>query len=312
MIDFVIINYNTPELTCKCISTIFDTYSQDARIIIVDNASVDNSIIFINGKYPQVKIIANVQNYGYSKAVNIGVAAANSELVIVSNSDVEYHKNSINILEELMIEDTSIGVAGFFQFYPDGSPQRSYGYLPGFKLAIYEMFLINSIIERIHFWKRKYNILIPKTLDADYIDGASLMIRKSLFDKLNGFDEDYFFYTEEADYCYRVNKAGFRNVIKPKATITHIRGASSSSNNTYNIKSALTNQKSNMLYLKKNCSKFEASFFKFARITHFTILNKIALILTVILSGSKQNHFKIMSNIYQEISNLWRNTQIEK
>ncbi len=307
MIDFVIINYNTPELTCKCIETIFYTYNQDSNIIVVDNNSSDNSLEYIKEKFPQVNLIANNSNLGYAKAVNIGVNSTNSSYVLVTNSDVEFHKNSIYLIEKMLIENNNIGVAGFLQFYPNKSPQRSYGYYPSFKLAIFELFFLISFIEKFNLWKRKFEYFQSKNFSVDYIDGAALLIRKDLFHKLNGFDEDYFFYSEEADFCYRVSKNGYKNTINPKATITHIRGGSNSENNNFNLKSILMNENANFIFLKKNCNRFIQSFFIFSRKFRFSLLNKIAIFISYFKNNNEKDFWQKKSRNYSEISFFWKN-----
>jgi len=208
MVEFVIINYNTGELTCQCIESIFDTYSRNALINIVDNASADDSVKYISDRYPQLAIIRNEQNYGYAKAVNIGVRTTSSELVLVSNSDVTFHPNSINIAAQMLKDDAGIGVSGIFQYFPDGRPQRSYGSFPGYKLGLMDMLLLTNIQEQLSGLVRKIRVNSNKIKEVEYADGAALMIRREIFDKLNGFDENFFFYTEETDFCKRVKNLG--------------------------------------------------------------------------------------------------------
>lgn len=310
MLEFVIINYNTPELTCKCIKSIYDTYSSDSRIIVVDNASSDNSPQKIAVIYPEVKIIVNSQNFGYAKAVNIGVFNTDSEFVIVSNSDIEYHEGSLRILENMMIDNPNIGIGGFYQFFPDGNPQRSFGYRPGYKNAIYEATLYLRLIEKLHYLIRKLRLNRTDPFEVEYIDGASLLVRKSVFNKLNGFDEDYFFYSEETDYCKRVSDLGYGVVINPQATITHLRGGSSGSS-TVSAKSLRLLFDSKDLYLRKHGSNFEIIFSKYSTILFFTNLKIISRIMIILTTGLSRTKWQTTNNTYNLIIKILREQRIE-
>jgi GT2 family glycosyltransferase len=301
MIQFVIINYNTGNLTCDCIESIYRTYNNNAKIIVVDNASNDNSVDLIKSKYPDVLIIQNEINYGYAKAVNIGMKSTTSELVIVCNSDVVFHEGSINITEEILIKNSDIGVSGFQQFYPDGSIQRSYGMLPGWKLGLFDMLLISTFIKRFinnSPSKKEY-------IEVEYADGAALLIRKSIFDLICGFDEHYFFYTEEADYCKMVSDLAYKVVIIPNAHITHIRGASSG-NSDFNVSSERMLIKTKIQYLDKHKSKLETKFFIFSQFVYFYLI----FILSKCLSIVMKNKFpKSIISKYYQISKLWLNAE---
>lgn len=307
MIDFVIINYNTGELTCRCIESIFDTYSRNALINIVDNASADDSVKYISDRYPQLLIIRNEQNYGYAKAVNIGVRTTSSELVLVSNSDVTFHPNSINIAVQILNDDAGIGVSGFFQYFPDGRHQRSHGSFPGYKLGLMDMLLLTNINEQLGGLARKLRLNSDKIKEVEYADGAALMIRREVFDRLNGFDENFFFYTEEADFCKRVKNLGFKVVLNPKAVITHIRGAASGSQK-YNERVELMLIRTKIQYILKYGSRIEAGFFIFAESFHFLMISVIERILSFL---KLNNRLKYKSGIYYQIFKLWLRTKID-
>jgi hypothetical protein len=254
--DIVIISYNTSELTLKCIRSVYDTANNFiSQIIVVDNYSTDDTIQKINKHYPDVKIIVNPKNYGYAKAVNIGVRASNEKYLIISNPDVIYHQDSIKILIEAISKDNSIGVAGPCQLFPNGKWQRSFGDLPSIKLGLKDLFLITHIQQ---YLLRKNP---PKNnLEVEYIDGAVMAFRRELFDKVDGFDEDYFFYTEEADFCHHVRKLGLKNIHIPNSVVTHLRGATTKKNeaNVNRIKMLI---ESKALYCKKNLNFQNAKFF---------------------------------------------------
>ncbi len=307
MIDFVIINYKTGDLTCSCIKSIFDTYSADAKIVVVDNASPDDSVQTISKNFPDVKIIKNEQNRGYSYAVNVGVRATNSKFVIVSNADVEFHPASLHIAEQALSDDDKIGVSGFYEFYPGGKPQRSFGYFPGFKLGLMDIFFIRGIRDNLHIISRKNKTNPTKIHKVEYADGACLLIRREVFEMLNGFDEDFFFYTEEADFCRRVWDLGYRVVVNPKATITHYRGASSTQDFVVLQKEKMLAE-SKIKYLLKHCSKFETRFFKYAQCSHYLALTFKEFLVSIL---TVKKRYMLKSKMKIKLFKLWLGVSID-
>lgn len=222
--DIIIISYNTQKLTLECIKSIYNTAIEIVNdIIVVDNCSVDGSIEAINKEFPEVKLIANSQNLGYAKSVNIGVSASSSEYFIISNSDVIYKENSIYEIIKYLNQNHKVAVCGPRQLYPNGMYQYSYGDFPGISFGLKKIFLLNHLFEWID--KKKWNNGGKKIKKVAYVDGAVMAINRKAFDEAIGFDEDYFFYTEEADFCYRVQKIGWKIVHNPNSVVLHYRGA---------------------------------------------------------------------------------------
>lgn len=306
MIDFVIINYNTFELTRKCIESIYNHYGK-ANIIVVDNASIDDSVNQFHLKFPEIITIANSENYGYAKAVNIGVRASKSEYVIVCNSDVEFLENSVQISEDMMTKDSSIGIAGFNQFFPDLSPQRSHGFFPGLMLGFMDMFLLTTILGKLSIFLRKQNLFQSRIIYPQYSDGASLMIRRSLFDLLDGFDEQYFFFTEEADYCKRVWQNNYKVAINRASRIIHIRGAGRQKSD-FNEKAEKLLISTKLLFLKKHSTPTEAKIFKFTQRTYFSTISVIEYILSKLLFNENMRQ---KSKEHTRISKLWQRAEID-
>ncbi len=227
-LNIVIISYNCRDLTAACIDSVPAAAGDvDHIITVVDNASADDSVEYIKSRYPDVNIIANVNNLGYAAAVNIGAGSADSEFVVASNADVVFHPGSIEKLVSFCKADPKTGVAGPQQVYPDGSWQYSYGRLPGIKLGLSNVSFLGGIRRFIikKLWGKTG--IEKKAKQAGYIDGAVHCFRKSSYDEAGGWDEDYFFYTEEADFCFRLKKNNWKIMFCPDSVVTHIRGGSS-------------------------------------------------------------------------------------
>lgn len=260
LLNIVIISFNCKEHTLNCIKSIKETANIDLLITVVDNNSNDGTCIAIAKEYPEVIIIQNNENLGYSKAVNIGASQCDSEFLIISNADVIYHKNSIDGLVKILQSNREFAAVGPQQIYPNGKWQYSYGYLPSRRLA-YKNFFFIPTLERIvrklsfHISGKGKQFKMP-----GYLDGAVIAVRKTVFAQLNGFDEDYFFYTEEADFFSRMKSNGFKFLFVPNITVTHFRGASST-NKSINNKFANMFIQSKFLYCKKHLGKVDTLFY---------------------------------------------------
>ncbi|MES2766628.1 MAG: glycosyltransferase family 2 protein [Bacteroidota bacterium] len=231
-IDIIIISYNCAQLTLACIESVFKTH-ETARVTIVDNASTDNSPHVIREKFPEIQIIENKENRGYAGAVNIGMNATNAEFAIISNADVEFFENSIDILKNVLKENLRIGAAGPQQVFPNGKWQRSFGDPPGIGEAIREIFMLPYVFYSFKklTWKRAPGSLKSfkkiSFKNVRYIDGAVIAVRRDAFKDVGAFDEDFFFYAEEADFCLRLQKKKWEVVTVSDSVVLHHRGGSS-------------------------------------------------------------------------------------
>lgn len=301
--DIIIISYNTRELTDNCIKSIInDNENSINRIIVVDNASKDDTVNYIKTNYPSVILVRNSENLGYAKAVNIGIKYTESEVVIISNSDVVYPRNSIITMLEFIHKSQEIGCTAPQQIFSDGSWQRSYGFYPSVKLALMDFFLITSLNNAFKktFWKFLPIDRHPKYVE--YLDGASLFIRKKAFEQLGGFDEDYFFYTEETDFCYRMNRTQWQVIFYPKVKIIHHRGASYQNNNPEVIKMLI---ESKILFCKKHYPKFHTNLFIKIEKFHSIVMKYLWRFVSLLFKGdiklkanTKYEFFSICSNIW--------------
>lgn len=305
--DIIIISYNTRELTDNCIKSIIkDNENSINRIIVVDNASKDDTVNYIKTNYPSVLLVRNSDNLGYAKAVNIGIKYTESEIVIISNSDVVYPRDSIKTMLEFFYKSQEIGCTAPQQIFADGSWQRSYGFYPSVKLALMDFFLLTSLNNAFKktFWKFLPIDRHPKYVE--YLDGACLFIRKKAFEQLGGFDEDYFFYTEEADYCYRMNRTQWQVIFYPKVKIIHHRGASYQNNNPKIIKMLI---ESKILFCKKHYPRFHTNLFIKIEKYHSIVMKYLWRLLSLLLRGDIKLKANSKHEFFSICSNIWRNNE---
>ena len=194
-------------------------------MVLVDNGSSDDTAASAR-KLGCSQIIALPANVGYSRAVNSGCGAAKGEVIVISNVDVSYDSGSIQRMLAYVQSHPEVGVLGPQLYYPEGSWQRSCGFVPGIWSALIDL---SAIRQGWHWLCRR---AWPFALDrwprrVGYVDGAVMMVRRETFEAVGGFDENLKFYGEDSDFCERVRKAGWGVVFYPKARVMHVQGGSS-------------------------------------------------------------------------------------
>ncbi|MEI8402691.1 MAG: glycosyltransferase family 2 protein, partial [Alcaligenaceae bacterium] len=189
------------------------------EVIVVDNASVDNSVHFIKKENLKVKIIANKENYGFSKGNNIGVKEAQGKYVLFLNSDTRIQdKGFLRMVEFLDLNDR-VAILGAKLENSDKSTQKSAGYF-------YNVFNLAILL----FGGGKFGFLrkTPSRISRiDWVSGAALMARRDIFKKIGGFEEKLFMYMEDMDLCYRAKKIGINTYVFPRAKALHLHQGSS-------------------------------------------------------------------------------------
>lgn len=224
-VSIIIINYNTSLLLKNCLQSIFK-YSTlfEFEIIVVDNASIDDSCQMIKFEFPTVKLIESKTNLGFGRANNLGATYANGKYLFLLNSDTLLIDNSIKVLFDFMNEnvDLNVGACCGNLYKEDLSPNYSYSLnLPT---------LSNIFKYRAHLTSNDENFNTSnKNKDIANVIGADLFIRKELFDKLDGFDPVFFMYVEDSELSYRIKKNNNRIVSVPTAKFIHLQGKSSTS-----------------------------------------------------------------------------------
>lgn len=219
-VDFsiVIVNYKTPDLTIRCIESVYNSITQYSyEIIVVDNCSADESKQRITAKFPEVIFISNSENEGFGRANNLGVKKANGENLLFLNSDMLLLPNTINDCLKYIHQEHNIGVLGCKLLNEDGSLQKSvYHYVGDYMGVLHTNLLID------YFFK-------PKLPSIKAVMGAFMIIPKSLFNDVKGFDPDFFMYAEELDLCRRIANKNVEIKYLDTVVAIHKHGGSTTS-----------------------------------------------------------------------------------
>jgi hypothetical protein len=216
-LSIIIVSFNTKDLLKRCLESL----PVFPEIIVVDNGSSDGSIEMLQKlKGQKIKMIANRKNVGFAKAVNQGLKQAKGKNLLLLNSDIFVKKDALERLIAFVQKQPQTGVVGGRLLNPDGSPQGSCFYLPTLGKVIKEFWFNGPSV------LGKYVPLGDKAVEVEAVQGAVFLIPKKILEKVGFFDERYFMYFEDLDYCRRVRKAGFKVYYLPGAEFVHEHGAS--------------------------------------------------------------------------------------
>ena len=235
-ISIIIVNFNVREYIINCIQSIqyFTTKDLTFEIIVVDNASKDGSPEYFENNLPEIKLIKNRENIGFSKAINQGIDVAQGEYLFLLNPDTKLLEDSINILHSFISKQPQIGAIGPKLIGDNGHRQKSFWRRPTLLstlLSIYHLEFFNI--------KKNYgHANIDKPLSVDTISGGAFFIRRNLFNSLNGFNENLF-WMEDIDCCNRIKQQGFEIVYLPNTSIMHFSSKSAEKNWTIAISNQL-------------------------------------------------------------------------
>lgn len=227
-LSIIYVYYNTPDEILDSIYSIKNAIGNIAyEIIIVDNNSYFPLPPEIK-RDKRVTVIKNKINAGFGKGMNIGFKKSKGAYILLSNPDVLFTKKSISEMLSVMKQKSKTGIVGPRYTDSRGKRLRSFSGFPFLPGAVFSFSILNKIFPNNPFSARYWlsELDIGKEQEVDVVGGACMMIRSDLFEKVGGFDENFFMYFEESDLCLRIKKLGYKIVYYPKSEIVHLVGRS--------------------------------------------------------------------------------------
>ncbi len=231
-LSIVIVNYNTGDFLFKCLESVKkSSFPQDKlEIIVIDNASSDNSINFLIKKRQDVIFIQNRRNTGFAKANNQAIKKATGDYILMLNPDTLLQKDTLAVMYGLMEKNKKIGVATCKILLPDKTlddachrgfptPWNALCHFSGLS----KLFPNSLLFDGYHLGYQN----LDKIHEIDSCVGAFMFIRKNAGEEVGWLDEDYFWYGEDLDFCYRLKEKGWQVAFNPETEITHFKGISS-------------------------------------------------------------------------------------
>ncbi len=263
-LSVVIVNYNVKYFLEQCLHSVLKACEGiAAEVFVVDNNSVDASVEMVRQKFPAVKLIANNENTGFSKANNQAILQSKGEYVLLLNPDTVVEEDTFRKIVGFMDAHPDAGALGVKMLDGSGKflPESKRG-LPTPSAAFYKISGLASLFPKSRtFGKYHLGYLnIDKINEVEILAGAFMLLRKAALDKTGLLDEDFFMYGEDIDLSYRMLKAGYKNYYFPETRIIHYKGESTKKSS---VNYVLVFYNAMIIFARKHFSKQNAAAFTF-------------------------------------------------
>lgn len=229
LISIIIVTWNSEEFIENCLKSIFENKRTiDLEVIVVDNASQDETVKIIKGFKPEVKLISNQKNLGYARGNNQGIEIAQGEYILLLNPDIELKDNSLKLMLRFLQEHKEIDGVGPQLLNRDSSIQASCREFPDFSILLWEitglsyLFPRNKIFGR---WRMGY-FDFKATREVDQPMGSCLLLRREILQKVGNLDVGFPIFFNDVDLCYRIKRSGGVLYFYPEAKALHYKGGS--------------------------------------------------------------------------------------
>jgi GT2 family glycosyltransferase len=263
-VSIVVVSWNTRDILRGCLRSIFEqTREVSFTVFVVDNNSHDGSANMVRAEFPKVTVIENVENRGFAAGCNQGMRASSARYMLLLNPDTVILDDAVSRSVRYADLHTDVGVVGcqvledHNRITPTGfsfpDPLNVFLALSGLSRAFPRSRLFGR--PEMSWWERKTE------QDVDVVTGMFMLVRSEAIMQVGLMDESYFVYSEEADWCYRFARAGWRRVFTPSARIVHLDGGAKSTSQA-RAKMFVQLQKSTMIYHRKNLGWFAWSLVK--------------------------------------------------
>ncbi len=229
-LSVIIVNYNVKHFLEHCLYSVRKAIKNlSVEIWVVDNASVDDSIEMLKEKFPEVKLIENAKNVGFSAANNQAIKRATGEYILLLNPDTVVEEETFTRIIDFMDRHPEAGALGVKMI--DGSGHflaESKRALPTPEVAFYKVFALSALFPKSKRFGKYHLTYLPidEINEVEVLSGAFMLLRKVALDKAGLLDEAFFMYGEDIDISYRITQAGYKNYYFPETRIIHYKGES--------------------------------------------------------------------------------------
>lgn len=261
-LSVVIVNYNVKHFLEQCLNSVFESAKHcETEVFVVDNNSVDGSCAMVKSRFPQVKLIENKINYGFSYANNQAIRLSEGEYVLLLNPDTVIEEKTLKVTCDFMDSHEDAGGLGVKMI--DGKarflPESKRG-LPTPEVSFYKIFGLSKIFPKSARFGQYHLTYLDKEKvhEVDVLSGAFMLLRRETLNKTGLLDETFFMYGEDIDMSYRITLAGYKNYYFPETTIIHYKGESTKKGS---INYVLVFYNAMIIFAKKHFSKRNAGAF---------------------------------------------------
>lgn len=220
ILSILIVNWNTRDFLAQCLASIAAHPPHgEYEVIVVDNASADDSVAMVETQFPQVVVIGNAANVGFAGANNQAIAHSRGRYLLLLNPDTVVEPGALAALVSFMDAQPEAGAAGPLLLNPDGSLQDSCYPAPTIFRELWRLFHLDNLYAlaqyRMHEWPRD----TPRPVDT--VQGACMIVRREVIEQSGAMDDSFFMYSEEVDWCLRIRRAGWHIYWVPGSRIIH-------------------------------------------------------------------------------------------
>lgn len=263
-LSVIIVNYNVKYFLEQCLHSVRESVKDvDAEVFVVDNNSVDGSVEMVREKFPEVLLIANKENTGFSKANNQAIERSKGEYVLLLNPDTLVEDDTFKKIVKFMDSHPDAGGLGVKMVDGKGNflPESKRG-LPTPSVAFYKIFGLSGVFPKSKIFGKYHLGYLDKdeTNEVEILSGAFMLLRKSVLDKIGLLDETFFMYGEDIDLSYRIIQAGYKNYYYPEARIIHYKGESTKKSS---VNYVMVFYRAMIIFAEKHFSQKNAKTFSF-------------------------------------------------
>jgi GT2 family glycosyltransferase len=289
LLSIIIVNYNVKYFLEKCLNSVERAASgMKTEVIVIDNASTDDSIAYLKPKFPRVDFVRNEENKGFAKANNQALHQSSGEYVLFLNPDTIIPEDAFSNCIAFMEGKPDAGALGVRMIDGSGKylPESKRGF-PSLRTAFYKLSGIISLFPYSpHFAKYYLGHLKEKEVnEADVLAGAFFLTTRKVLNITGSFDEAFFMYGEDVDLSYRIQQSGFKNYYFPITTIVHFKGESTKKGNMDYVKMFYNAMR---IFVKKHYEKQGSVFLRYAIEAAIRLRALPAAILTILPSQKSQ------------------------
>ena len=264
-LSVVIVNYNVAYFLEQCLNAVLAaSKSLNVQVFVVDNNSVDGSVEMVQSKFPQINLIANKENVGFSRANNQALAISDARYSLLLNPDTVVEEDTFSKVVSFMDEHSDAGGLGVRMVDGKGRflPESKRG-LPTPMVAFYKIFGLSKLFPKSKRFGRYHLGYLSEfdTSEVDVLSGAFMLMRKETLEKVGLLDETFFMYGEDIDLSYRIQLGGFKNYYFPETKIIHYKGESTKKSS---VNYVFVFYRAMIIFAKKHFSQNNAKLFSMA------------------------------------------------
>lgn len=229
-LSVIIVNYNVKHFLEQCLCSVQKAIAGiPAEIIVVDNGSADNSVDYLQPKFPSVQFIVNTENLGFAKGCNRGLKNAKGDFILFLNPDTIVPEDCFQKCISFLAAHKDAGALGIKMLDGRGRfLKESKRAFPSPMTSLYKLFGLSRLFPRSKLFSKYHlgHLNENENHEVDVLAGAFMMIKKEVLEKVGSFDEIFFMYGEDVDLSYRIQKAGYKNYYFAESSMIHFKGES--------------------------------------------------------------------------------------